>query len=72
MGKCKNATKGSRGTQKGASPTLLSHGDEQGDTGNTAKDLMEEVASMEEVFSQMGAPSTMPFRFTQLSRLPSE
>ena len=33
---------------------------------------MEEVASMEGVFSQMGSPSMTPFRFTQLSRLPSE
>ena len=54
--------------QKGASPTMLSHGGEQGDT---AQNLMEEVASMEEVFSPMGAPSKMPFRFTQLSRLSS-
>ena len=62
MDKHKNATKGGRGVQKGASPTLSSHGGEQGDTGNKAQDLMEEVASMEEVFSQMGSPSKMPFR----------
>ena len=68
MGKCKNAAKGGRGTQKGASSTQLSHKGEQGDTGDTAQNLMEEVASMEEVSSLMGVPSKTPFRFTQLSR----
>ena len=72
MGKWQNATKGGGGMQKVASPTPLSHGGEQGDTGDTAQDLIEEVALMKEVFSQMGTPSKMPFRFTQLSRLPSE
>ena len=46
MGKHTNATKGSRGEQKGASPHPPSHGDEQGDTGDTAQYLMEEVASI--------------------------
>ena len=58
--------------QKGASPTPSSHEVEQGDTGDTAQNLIEEIASMEEVFSLTGAPSKMSFRFTQLSRLPSE
>ena len=57
---------------KGASHTLSSHGGEQADTGNTAQDLMEEVASMEEVFSHLDAPSKVSFRLTQLSRSPSE
>ena len=69
MGKHKNAAKGGGGAQKVASPTSLSHGGQQGDT---AQDLMEAVASMEEVFLQMGIPSKMPFRFTQLSRSPSK
>ena len=70
MGKHKNAAKGSGGAQNGASPTPLSHGLEQGDTDNTAQNLMKEVTLMEVVFSPMGAPSKMPFRFTQLSTLP--
>ena len=72
MGKHKNTTKEREGTQKGASPTLSSHGGEQGDIGDTAEDLMEEVALMEEVFSQISTPSNRPFRFTQLNGLPSE
>ena len=72
MGKHKSTTKGGRGAQMGASSIPSSHGGEQGDTGNTAQTLMDEVASMEEVFSQMGTPFKMPFRFTQLSRSPSE
>ena len=71
MGKLKNAAKGTRGTQKDASPTLSSHGVEKGDAGNTAQNLMEEIALME-VFPPMGTPSKMLFRFTQLSRLPSK
>ena len=69
MGKCKNATKGDRGTHKGPYPTLSSHGCELGDT---AQDLMKEVASVEEVFSHMGTSSKTPFRFTQLSISPPE
>ena len=69
MGKHKNAAKGGRDAQKGAFPTPSSHGVE---TGDTAQSLMGEVASMEEVFLPMGAPSKMPFRFTQWSRSSSE
>ena len=64
MGKCKNAAKGRADAQKGASPTPSSHGGEVGDTGNTAPDQKEEVASLEESLSQMGASSKMPFHFT--------
>ena len=60
MGKHRSATKAGGGAHKDASPTLSSHGGKQGDT---AQDLMEEVAS------QMGKSPKMPFRFTQLSRL---
>ena len=38
---------------KGAFPTPSSDGGEQGDTGDTAQDLLEEVESMEEAFSQI-------------------
>ena len=65
-------SKGGRGTQMGASPTPSSHGVEQGDTANTAQNLIKEIASMEEVFLLMCAPSKIPFRFTQLSRSPFE
>ena len=61
-------TKEAEACKKGASLIPLSHGDKQGDTGNTSQDLMEEVASIEEVFSQMGTPSMMPFRSTKFSR----
>ena len=44
MGKCKNATQGGAGNQKGASPIPPSH---DGDTGEIV--LMEEVASLEKV-----------------------
>ena len=44
MDKHKNAIKGGRGVQKGTSPTLLSLRGKQGDTGNTAQDLMEQVS----------------------------
>ena len=47
---------------KDAFPTPSSHG---GELCDTAQGQMEEVAS------QMGASSKMPFRYTQLSRLPS-
>ena len=58
--------------QKGASPTPSSHGSEVGDTGDTAPDQMEEVASLEEALSQMGASSKIPFQFTQQNRSPSK
>ena len=51
MGMHKNTAKGGTGMQKGASPTLLSHGVEQGDT---AQNLMEEIALMVEVFLLSG------------------
>ena len=50
------------GVHKDASPTPSPHGGEPCDR---AQDLMEEVAS------QTGASPKIPFRFTQLSRLPS-
>ena len=56
-----------RGMQKDTSHTPSSHGGEPSDA---VLDLIEELL-MEEVLSQMGASSKMPFRFTQLSRLPS-
>ena len=55
------------GAQKDASSTP-SHGGEPGDT---AQDQIKEVASMEEVLSQMGMSPRAPFRFTQSSRSPS-
>ena len=72
MGKCKNATKRDTGAQKGTYLMPASHGGNAGYTGNTAQDLMEEVASLEEVLLQMGTSTKMPFRFTQSSRLPSK
>ena len=66
MGKCRNTAKSDGG--KDTSPTPSSHGGEPCDT---AQDQIEEVASMEEVLSQMGTSPKMPFRFIQLSRLPS-
>ena len=48
MGKHRNATKMDRGVQKDTSPTPSSSGSEPCDT---AQDLMEEAASMEEVLS---------------------
>ena len=59
MCKCKNVAIGGKATQKGTSPTPLYHGGEQGDT---AQNLMEEVALMEEVFLMIGAPSMMHIR----------
>ena len=72
MGKHRIAIEGGTSAQKGASPTLSSHGGKAGDTGNTVQDLMEEVSSLEEVLLQMGASSKTPFRIIQSSRLPSE
>ena len=68
MGKHRNTTKAGRGTQKNTSPTLSSCG---GKPCDTAQDLMEEAALMEEVLLQMSTSPKMPFRFTQTSRLPS-
>ena len=67
MGKCKNAPKESRGTQKGTSSTPLFHEGEPGDTGNSLHNLGEDMASFEEVLLWMGASSKTPFRFTQSS-----
>ena len=63
MGKCKNVTKGGSDAQKGTSPTLSSHVIEAGDTGDVVCDLIDEVASLEEALSQMGASSRTPFHF---------
>ena len=68
MAKCRNATKVGGGIQKDTSPTLSYHGDKPCDT---AHDLMEETASMEEVLLQMGASPRIFFRFTHSSRSPS-
>ena len=45
---------------------------EAGDTGDAVHNLRDDVASLEEGLSQMGAPSKMPFRFMQSSQLPSK
>ena len=62
MGKHKNTTKSGGGAQRDASPTLLSH---WGKPDDTPQYLIEEVSS------QIGMSPKAPFRFTQLSRLPS-
>ena len=72
MGKQKNIARGGANAQKGASPTLLSHGGETGDTGEAVHNLRDDVAWLEEGLSQMGTPSKMPFRFTQSSQLSSK
>ena len=56
MGKHKNAAKGRATTQKGTSPTLLSHGGEAGDTGKAVHDLRDDVDLLEERISQIGGP----------------
>ena len=70
MGKCKNATKGGSDAQKGVSPTLSSFAGEAGDTGDVLQDLMDEVASLKEALSQMGASSKMPIHFARCGRSP--
>ena len=67
MGRHKNAARGRANAQKGTSATPLYHGGEAGDRGEAAHDLRDDVASLEQGLSQMGAPSKMPFRFTQSS-----
>ena len=58
---------------KVASPPLhQSHGGEACDTGEMVHDLRDEVTSLEEALSQMGASFKMHFHFAQSSRLPSE
>ena len=68
MGKQRNATKGGSDAQKDISLTLSSHVGEAGDTGDVVSDLRDEVASLEESLSQMGASSKMPFHFAPCSR----
>ena len=53
--------------KKGASPTPSSHRGEAGDRGNPVHNLREDVVSLEEGLSQMGALSKMPFRYPQSS-----
>ena len=72
MGKHKNTTKCDTGAQKGSSSTPSSHDGEAGDTGDMVQDLMEEVASLEKVLSQMSASSKMPLKLPRPSRSPSE
>ena len=61
MEKPRNATKGGSNAQKGVSPTPLSSAGEVGDTGDVVCDFRDEVASLEEALSQMGASSKCPF-----------
>ena len=68
MGKCKNIPQGRADAQKGAFPTLSSHRGEADDTGNAVLNLRDDVDSLEERISQMGAPSKTHFRFTQSSQ----
>ena len=72
MEKCKNAARGEANAQKGTSPSVSSHGGEAGDTGKEVYNLREDVDSLEERLSLMGAPSRIPFRFSQSSQLPSK
>ena len=72
MGKHKNATKEGSNAQKGISPTPSSHVGEADNRGDVVCDLRDEVASLGEALSQMGASSKMPFCFTQCGRLPLE
>ena len=62
MGKCKNATKEGIGVQRDTSPTPSFC---RGKPEDTTHNLLEEVSS------QMDMSPKAPFRFTQLSRLPS-
>ena len=71
MGKHKNATWGGTDAQS-ASPTPSSHRGEASDTGNAVQDLRDDVDSLEEGMSWIGASPKMPFRFTQSSWLHSE
>ena len=66
MWKCKNATRGGADAQKGTSPTPSSHRDEAGDA---VHNLRDDVVSLDEGLSQMGAPSKTPFRCPQSSQL---
>ena len=68
MGKHKNATRGGADAQKGASPTPSSDRGEAGDKGNAVHHLRDDVASLEEEPSLIGAPHLRHhFRFPQSS-----
>ena len=56
--------------QKSASSTPSSHRGEAGSTGDAVQDLRDDVDSLEEGMSQMGASPKMPFRFIQSGQLP--
>ena len=56
----------------GASPTPSSHGGEAGDTGDAGQDLRDDVASLEEGLSQMGAPSQDALQIHAIQQSPSE
>ena len=68
MWKCLNAARGRANAQKGTSATPLSHRGEAGDTGEAVHDLRDDVDSLKERISQMGAPSKISFRFMQSSQ----
>ena len=72
MEECKNAAQGGADAQRLASPTPVSHRGEASDTGEAVQDLRDDVDSMEEEVSQIGASPKMPFRFTQSRQSPSE
>ena len=57
MGKHKNDAIGGADAQKGASLTPLSHRGEVGDTGEAVHDVRDDVDSLEERISYLGAPS---------------
>ena len=61
MGKQKNTAKGEGKALSSHSPTLSSCVGEAGDPCDAAQDLRDEVASLEEALSQVGASSQMPF-----------
>ena len=69
MGKCKNTTEGGGGMQNGASPTPSSHWGEQGDTGNTAKDIIGSSIDGGGVLTERHSFQDT-LQITQLSRLP--
>ena len=73
MGKHKNASRGGTDPKKVTSLTPSSHrGEDRGDTDDAVHGLRDDVDSLEERMSQMGAPSKTPFRFMQCSQLPSK
>ena len=72
MGKHKNATKGGSDTQRGISPILSFHAGEAGDMGDVGHNLRDEVALLEDILSEMGASSKMPFCFVWCSKSPCQ